>query len=381
MNIFSTFYRFVLPIFLKSALSFFLIFFLMFLNQMCFASDRDDFPSKLDPKRISDEYVHYAIVPGQTGLGGEHLKDVEAIHPYSDHHITFAETPLQYGPFSFMTGADFGQRYCQKLLHEKFDLLFERSDVYKIIFHASSQGTASLVLYLHWVKESDVDRAVKWVDKIGALVLESAMLSGNSAIYHCVTKTFRWGAWKYGEWLGDLPYSYYWMPYVAKIKFPFYVPGGVQAINILEDLPSHMPIIIMHAVTDKILPYQAAQVVCSKLQKKNKHVYFMKSQRKTHIDLLKRSSSHNALSLSDNVTQEIDDHLALLNRIWKVHDLPYSNNLVQESLCLDSLTLCVEDDVVQQYEQYDRIEKIIQRTLGLLTIPCGMFLYAHYVKG
>ncbi|MBA4249408.1 MAG: hypothetical protein C0432_01655 [Candidatus Puniceispirillum sp.] len=381
MNNFSTFYRSFLPVFLKSAKYFYFIIFLILQIQVCSTANINNSLSNGENKTINPEHVHYAIVPGQTGLGGEHLQDVGAIHPYSNQHITFAETPLQYGPLSFMTGADFGQRYCQKLLHEKFDVLFERSDIHKIVFHASSQGTSSIVQYLRWVKESDDDRQVKWADKIGALILESAMLSGNSAIYHCVTQTFRWGSWKYGEWLGKLPYSYYWIPYVSKVKFPFYVPGGTQAINILEEVPCHMPVIIMHAEKDKVLPYQAAQVVYSKLKKNNDHVYFMKSIRNIHIDLLKRSSSVNSHLLSADVSKEIDTHLSLINRVCKNHSLPHSNNLVRESMGLESLTLEVSDDIVQHYEQFDMVEKFIHRTLGVIVIPCSMFLYAQYVKG
>lgn len=328
---------------------------------------------------IKSENVHYAIIPGITGVGGEHLREVLAIHPHSDDHITYAKTPLQYGPIPFMTNADFGQKECQRLLHEYFDPLFEREDIHKIIFHASSQGTSSILNYFNWVKKSDNERATKWESKIGALVLESAMLSGNSAIHHCVTNTFRWGNFHYGNYLGKIPFSYYWMPYVAKFKFPFYSPGGNQAVDSLEIFPDNIPIIIFHSESDKVLSYEAALVVYTKLKKINPSVYFLKSNRRTHINLLKRAPSRGDV-LSHEASTEINQNIAALNSIWKNHGLPHSTDLAEKSEKLSEFSITIDQNIINDYDRRNSIEKKIHRVLCLVTVPLSMFAFSHFLQ-
>lgn len=368
----------------------FYIFFLMpffMMNAKCYDmltsldSEDTELVEKFQDTLASHYNVHYAIIPGQIGVGGEHLQEVGAIHPHSEKHITFVDTPLQYGPIPFITAADFGQDECQKLLHEKLDPLFEDKDIHKIVFHASSQGTASIVKYLHWVKETDEKRNHKWGAKIGALVLESAMLSGNSAIHHCVTQSFRLGDFPYGKYLGYIPFSYYWMPYLAKFKFPFYTPGGVQPLDILEDLPHSMPVIILHSELDEVLSHEAAQVVYAKLKKRNPHVYFISSRRNRHINLLKKSNSMTHQFLSQQSLNEVDQNLALLNKIWKYHQLPYCESHLQKSdKTISDLHLNVDDLIIEEYAQKDLVHKMVHRSLKIFTIPFMMFFLSANFK-
>ncbi|MES2252871.1 MAG: hypothetical protein V4482_04200 [Pseudomonadota bacterium] len=155
-------------------------------------------------EQVRDPSVQYVVITGQDGYGGTNLEESGIIHPYSSAHQTFINTHNLID--------DFGQKHCQDCLKSHIDPIFFNEDIKKIVFHASSQGTASLLIYLANLVELDkVREEGKWGNKIGALILEAPMVSGNSAVYHFVSNHFKFGHIPFGALCHRLPYSYHWM--------------------------------------------------------------------------------------------------------------------------------------------------------------------------
>jgi len=189
-----------------------------------------------------------------------------------------------------------GQNQCMKYLDEKMIALQQDNKVEKIVIHASSQGTATALNYV-----------AKNPTKVSAIILEAVLASGNSAVHHTVKNMILPGAEK-------LPCSYYWMPYCAKVTFPWYNPGGTQAIFSAENIPTNVPIILIHSVKDPQLSYSDALAVYHALRKAgNPNIYLITVKEHGHVFMLKRS------------TEEV----ALINTIFKNHNLPYSEKALQ----------------------------------------------------
>ncbi len=249
------------------------------------------------PLTHTTPHTHYVIIPGICGHGGTHLF-TEKVISCPQEHTTFVETPAKIEGLNLLdrSYADFGQKNCQAFMTQTIDPLFERADITKIVFHASSQGTASLIHYLANRSEQLKENAK--FDKIGAIILESVMASGNGAIYQCVTQTFKFHAIEYGKWLRYTPFSHIWIPLVATSVFPHYDPFAQQPIDRIKSLPVDVPLIILHPKKDHVLPYQSAVSFIRELKNHRasqlgadqaQHTYFMPSDRAIHIDVL---SSH-----------------------------------------------------------------------------------------
>jgi hypothetical protein len=212
--------------------------------------------------------THLLVIPGQNGMGGQ---NVDTVLPYfAQHRLKHEiETPQQ--------NPDFGQTNCLTLLKKKIDDLKDKGILQEndhLVIHGSSQGTATTINY-----------AAKNPQNIKAIILESVMLTGNSAIFHTVDKMM----------LADscnLPdSSYYALPYTAKSLFPNYSPTGKQPIFTADKLPQDLPIIILHDTQDFQLSFKDAQALYAFLThtKKNKYVYLFaqESPQGAHINLLK----------------------------------------------------------------------------------------------
>lgn len=129
---------------------------------------------------------------------------------------------------------DFGQTECMQDLYK---VLSQESNIIpknmQNIFFLTSQGSATGINFFN-VKAQGENAKVK--DPI-AIILQSDMLSGNSAIYHTVTNMLL-------PFMVYLPLSYYLLPYLAKIGYQSYSPGGEQPIFNVENIPNNLLIII-----------------------------------------------------------------------------------------------------------------------------------------
>jgi hypothetical protein len=125
------------------------------------------------------------------------------------------------------------------------------------------------------------------------------MISGNSAIHYNV----------------PVPYSYYILPYLAKLMYPFYAPAGEQPILTIDQLPQDLPIIILHHSKDPQLPYKDAKALYAflKKNKKNKNTYLMtkRSQWAEHVLLLGNTRDQESIN-KINAINKILENLELL---------------------------------------------------------------------
>ena len=230
--------------------------------------------------------THLLVIPGQNGLGGQNVEKVLPYFAKNKHLMHHVETP------SFVP--DFGQAKCQNYLQQKLDSLHLNNND-KIVLHASSQGTATALNY-----------ASKNPAKVSALILESIMLTGNSAVAHTVENLMLPGA-------TSLPGSYHWMPYAAKVQYPFYSPAGEQPIYNVDKLPKNLPIIILHHDKDPQLSHKDAQALYAHLKQNNENVYFISttSDYRQHVLLLNKESHK--------------EQIETINYILKEHNLLPSN--------------------------------------------------------
>lgn len=225
--------------------------------------------------------THLMVVPGQNGLGGDNV-DTVLPHFADKLHLKHpVETPNLI--------IDFGQGRCQSYLHKQMSSL-KKND--KAIIHASSQGTATAGNYTAHYAAKD--------KKIGALILEAVMLSGNSTIhYNC-------------RGVNTLPGSYYFLPYLAKFVYPFYSPAGDQLVVNAHKLPKNLPIIILHHAQDPQLPYPDAQALYAflKLRQKNDNVYLMSKDSLwgEHVLLLENTSVENNVQKINTINHILHKH-------------------------------------------------------------------------
>ncbi len=120
------------------------------------------------------------------------------------------------------------------------------------IIYAASQGTTTAL-----------NHAAKRPENLKGLILESSMVSPNSAICHTV---------------GAPAGTTYCLPYLAKLLFWSYSPTGEKPIDALDEIDKTIPIYIMHNARDPQVPYSngAALYACLK-QMGHKNVYLSKS--------------------------------------------------------------------------------------------------------
>lgn len=199
----------------------------------------------------------YAI-PGQNGLGSSvgyvrNLLGNEAVN------VTSVPTPASL--------PDFGQSRCLGHLREVI-----RNISFPSIIHATSQGTATA---LNYVAHEDKGRQIK------ALILEATLGSGNSAIHHTAS-----GPLMGLSTLANLPFAYYWMPYVAKVLFPAYSPSGQQPIRSLKNIPKNVVVVIAHSERDPQLSYDDACALYYGLREQGNPAYLVTKEGCNHIDVL-----------------------------------------------------------------------------------------------
>jgi hypothetical protein len=293
--------------------------------------------------------THLLIIPGQNGLGGQ---NVETVLPYFEKNHQQAhtiETPLKL--------PDFGQNRCQNYLKDKINWLKENEVLRNnpLIIHASSQGTATAINY-----------TAKNPKNIKCLILESVMLSGNSAIEHTINTMMLPG-------VKSIPCDYYGLPYLARCIYPSYSPAGEQPIDNIEALPTALPIIILHDTQDFQLSFKDAQALYAYLThvKNNKNVY-----------LFARASENgdHVLLLTDHHTTAI----TAINTILKIHNLLPSHP--NERLSLNALQ-AYQPKIKQKWLDHfynvrnkeATLKRIVNPTVTYSTILIALYALYNYL--
>lgn len=209
--------------------------------------------------------LHVYAIPGQNGLGSD-VDYVKGLLGEESVNVTRVSTPT--------VAPDFGQSRCLGHLRETVNT---HGDNPEGIIHATSQGTATA---LNYVAHEDKGKRIK------ALILEATLGSGNSAIHHTASgPLMRLSA------ITNLPFSYYWGPYIAKALFPSYSPSGKQAIRSVKDIPTNMPVVIAHSKHDFQLSYDDACALYYGLREQgNNNAYLLTKEGNQHIQILDDAS-------------------------------------------------------------------------------------------
>ena len=241
--------------------------------------------------------THLIVVPGQNELGGA---NTDIVLPQYAFASLKAQPPIKRytatTPLTWLS-TDLGQEQCQSHLNKVFS---DNKLQNPVIIHGSSQGTATTINYV--AKNPTVAKA---------LILESVLLTGNSAIHHTVKKFV-------SRRLASVPGSYYWIPYFAKFLYPGYTPAGEHAIANIDKLPADLPIIIVHDENDPQLSFEDSQALYAYLKhtKANKNVYLISpaSEWAGHVELLemhnkREISAINTILQQNNILTQDPDYL------------------------------------------------------------------------
>ena len=210
-------------------------------------------------KKKIDNIAFFGI-PGQHG-GGSHPRYIKRC---LDLDNTVRVKRVNY-PKTWTT-IDLGQHQCMSFLEKPL----KKDKTNNGVIHATSQGTATAFNYLAIVDKGK---------KIKALILEAPLVSGNDSIRHVIQDDL--------PALSKIPFSYYLLPYLAKIRFPWYSPSGIQVIKSIPKIPNNTPIIIIHSKKDPLLPYSGSCALYYGLRAHgNKNAYFISVKGKRHIRIL-----------------------------------------------------------------------------------------------
>jgi len=246
-----------------------------------------------------EQNTHLVVIPGQNGLGGDNIPEI--LPEYPQNQVLRVETP--------QTFPDFGQNRCINYLEKTLQPLLNNNQ--NIIIHASSQGTATALNYFEHIEETltSVSKYKNNLNLIKALIVESVMLTGNSAIEHTLD-------------MKNIPGAYYFMPYLAKIIYPFYAPAGKQACFSCNYLPNNLPIIILHAPRDPELSFQDSQALYASLRYKgHPNVYFIPIDHGYHVLMLNKNDVETKIlkailhkhELLPNISTELHNELSTID--------------------------------------------------------------------
>ncbi|HLW72677.1 MAG TPA: hypothetical protein VKR54_01380 [Candidatus Babeliales bacterium] len=258
--------------------------------------------------------TNLVIIPGQDEFEGQ---NIDTVLPYFADKIKLKH---YVEPLSL---PDLGQERCIRRLATTMSSFKKK---HPVIIHASGQGTATAINY-----------ASENPQRIKALILDSIMLTGNSAITHTIDHEILPG-------VTDIPGSYYVLPYIAKVNFPFYGPADKQPIFNADKLPENLPIILIHHTDNPQLSYKDAQALYAFLKKtkKNKNVY-----------LLSRTTDNAGHIYLYGEPQK--DEITVINTILKKHTVLPSNP--QESVKAIDITPFQPDPEQEWLDHFNTLLK------------------------
>lgn len=235
----------------------------VFCVQLCTAALHS---ADLERKNVSAAYNVYCV-PGMNGIApgrGYMARAFGMRHVPAAINYHLVETPDFFSNFHI---PDLGQNMCIRLLKKK--LASAAQNASPNIIHASSQGAAAVLNYLGSIRDNR--------HKIDLVILESPVVSGNSAIVHT---------------LKDSPLSYvpganYVLPYLAQCMLPTYRPSGMQGITSAEHIDRSIPIIMIHSEDDRETPFSDCCALYHLLRaQKRTNIFFVKKQGHRHLCLL-----------------------------------------------------------------------------------------------
>ena len=183
---------------------------------------------------------------------------------------------------------DIGQKNCQDFFeNEALKFLAPQTDSHysNIYFLGGSQGSVPLFWFIHkYANDPTI------IGKIKGIVVEGFVASANAAIFHAFKN-------RMSSKIANLPFAYYWVPYLMKIDYPFYMPHGSQVIHlgkIIGKIKSlhDKPIIFIHDVNDAIVPIELTRAMYYALKSGgHPNVYYIETNNRplylpSHVNLL-----------------------------------------------------------------------------------------------
>lgn len=207
------------------------------------------------------ELASYEIIaiPGQNGKS-----------PSVDYIRSIIKDPKMYvGTIgTLFRNVDLGQINCVNHIKESLPAVSNFSGLDKVIW-ASSQGVASILNYIKTYGQGNIK----------CLILESSMVSANSAIYRI-------------SHYENVPIFKYFVPYLIRFYrkgiFKTYSPTGMQAINSIDELDKDTVVIILHSMNDPQIPDSDSKALYYKMVSMgmtNVYLYILKGGE--HNDILK----------------------------------------------------------------------------------------------
>lgn len=251
---------------------------------------------------------HIVYASGMNGIGGQNI-------PHTMPHIEAKNTHLVKNPNS----SDLGQANCIKELQTVLNTPELKSKDARIIFHGSSQGTATI---LNWLATATAEE----VDKIDAIILEGILASGPITFNTC--------AWP----VSLIPGLKYILPSLASmLLFRRHVLNGPQALTNAELIEKkiqsrNIPIILLNSETrDRETPFYGAEMVYAGLHANSdahdSSVYLIPVKKAHHVWLL--TDAKNKPKYFDQFVNLLQDHPTSLENeeIDKESQTPYLSSV------------------------------------------------------
>jgi hypothetical protein len=245
---------------------------------------------------VSDcqQHTQLILVPGLT-MKPEFLKTMAMqMLPQFKEHVSVANAPS--GCY-----ADLGQSYCTHDFNESVIAILSNNTIEQAIIFASSQGSASVINSL--VKNKN--------EKIKVLIVEGILTSGN----HAIVRRFE----KIAKYISYIPLSNYLLPYLGKLRHPFYSPAGDQAILNIENLPKDLVVIMLHSKNDPKVSFDEALAFYAGMKNHGNPVYLISKDSD-------KGEQHHGLFYSDGNGNEYAKEIAAINSILRHHGLSCAKN-------------------------------------------------------
>lgn len=291
-------------------------------------------------------------VPGQNGGGTYTFRQNNIVNTRDWIKTTYPRKKIDLGQGNCV--AHFESQIPEQL---KLGAINKRQHE-KYLLYGVSQGTATIT---NWVAQMPHNEQQ---EKIGGIVLESTLGSGNSAIMHNAQRIDRVKALTY------LPFSRLWVPWVAKFKFPTYNPLGKQAISSAKKISPNIPVVIMHAPNDPETSINDSRRLYCKLREngnQNAYLFEIDTEKEVHVDLF------------DHDRQK-DRKIAALQAIYKKHNLPHNSGMVIPNVVPQEVQPPVEE-VRQRIKNHDWKKRYVRNAIDILSAGLELgYLYSRYTK-
>jgi len=246
------------------------------------------------PTLTSMEVVPVIAIPGQRNKGSQ-PDYIKKILENKQIQIFTAQSP---------SSTDLGQ---QESLHHLNKAITDKNSysIYKnkpYIIHATSQGAGTALNYLG---ENNLE-------KPEAVILESPLASGNSAIIHTLQGPQRNSA--FFKAAAHYSLAHYWIPYAIKIKpvFPYYRPFGHQPIKSIATISIDTPIVIISSKNDTQISHNDACALYYGLKKcGNENIYLIIKDGDKHTDILQTDEDKQIIQIILKKHREKNDQIDL----------------------------------------------------------------------